>query len=188
MDVTTNLFCLWIVLTNTWPDVTVNSGSRGLDSRRLQDIDNCSLLVGMKLFSRNSLNHLPLTNLLDSLWLSILFVKYADQCHWMIQNNVSLCINSTLCTSVSATNWVKVKWSEVAQSCLTLCDPMDCSLPGSSHGIFHARVLEWVAISFSRGSSPPGDRTWVSCIVGRHCTIWAIYVYNWVKSLTFRVN
>ena len=44
--------------------------------------------------------------------------------------------------------------SEVPQSCLTLCDPMDCSLPGSSvHGIFQARVLEWVAISFSRGSS-----------------------------------
>ena len=44
--------------------------------------------------------------------------------------------------------------SEVAQSCLTLCDPMDCSPPGFSvHGIFQARVLEWVAISFSRGSS-----------------------------------
>ena len=41
--------------------------------------------------------------------------------------------------------------SEVAQSCLTLSDPMDCSLPGSSiHGIFQARILEWVAISFSR--------------------------------------
>ena len=46
------------------------------------------------------------------------------------------------------------KESEVAQSCPTLCDPMDCSLPGFSvHGIFQARVLEWVAISFSRGSS-----------------------------------
>ena len=45
--------------------------------------------------------------------------------------------------------------SEVAQSCLTLCDPMDCSLPGSSvHGIFQAIVLEWIAISFSRGSNP----------------------------------
>ena len=44
--------------------------------------------------------------------------------------------------------------SEVAQSCPTLCDPMDCSLPGSSvHGILQARILEWVAISFSRGSS-----------------------------------
>ena len=42
----------------------------------------------------------------------------------------------------------------VTQTCLTLCDPMDCSLPGSSvHGIFQARILEWVAIPFSRGSS-----------------------------------
>ena len=51
--------------------------------------------------------------------------------------------------------------TEVAQSCLTLCDPMDCSLPGSSvHEILQARVLEWVAISFSRGSSPPRNQTW----------------------------
>ena len=70
-----------------------------------------------------------------------------------------------------------MKWSEVAQSCPTLCDPTDCSLPGSSvHGIFQARVLEWVAISFSRGSSWPRDRTWVSCIVGRCFTIWATKV------------
>ena len=48
--------------------------------------------------------------------------------------------------------------SEVAQSCPTLCNPMDCSLPGSSvHGIFQAKVLEWVAISFSRGSSQPRE-------------------------------
>ena len=46
--------------------------------------------------------------------------------------------------------------SEVAQSCPTLCDPIDCSLPGSSvRGIFQATVLEWIAISFSRGSSQP---------------------------------
>ena len=63
---------------------------------------------------------------------------------------------------------MKESESEVAQLCPTLCDPMDCSLPGSSiHGIFQARVLEWVAISFSRGSSQPRDRTWVSLIVGR---------------------
>ena len=49
--------------------------------------------------------------------------------------------------------------SEVAQSCLTLCDPMDSSQPGSSiHGIFQARILEWGAISFSRGSSQPRDQ------------------------------
>ena len=58
--------------------------------------------------------------------------------------------------------------SEVAQSCPTLCDPMDCSLPGFSvHAIFQARVLEWVAISFSRGSYPPRDQDQVSRIVGR---------------------
>ena len=58
--------------------------------------------------------------------------------------------------------------SEVAQSCLTLCDPVDCSPPGSSvHGIFQARILEWVAISFSRGSSQPRDQTQVFRIVGR---------------------
>ena len=58
--------------------------------------------------------------------------------------------------------------SEVAQSCLTVCDPVDCSLPGSSiHGIFQARVLEWVVISFSRGYSWPRDWTRVSLIAGR---------------------
>ena len=63
---------------------------------------------------------------------------------------------------------------EVTQSCPTLCDPMDCSLPGSCvHGIFHARVLEWVAISFSRIFSRPRDWTQVSRIVGRRFTVWA---------------
>ena len=58
--------------------------------------------------------------------------------------------------------------SEVAQLCPTLCDPMDCSLPGSSvHGIFQATILEWAAISFSRGSSQPRDQTQVSRSVGR---------------------
>ena len=64
--------------------------------------------------------------------------------------------------------------SEVAQSCLTLCDPMDCSLPSSSvHGILQAKVLEWVAVSFSRGSSQPRDQTQVSHTAGRHFTVWA---------------
>ena len=52
-----------------------------------------------------------------------------------------------------------------AQSSLTLCNPMDCSLPGFSvHEIFQARILEWVAISISRGSSQPRDRICISCI------------------------
>ena len=61
-----------------------------------------------------------------------------------------------------------------AKSCLTLCGPMGCSLPSSSvHGIFQARILEWVAISFSRGSSWPRDRTCVSFISSRLFTDWA---------------
>ena len=61
-----------------------------------------------------------------------------------------------------------------AQLCLTLCDPTKCSLPGSCvHGILQARILEWIAIPFSRASSWPRDWTQVSCIVGRFFTIWA---------------
>ena len=78
--------------------------------------------------------------------------------------------------------------SEVAQSCPTLCNPMDWSISGFSiHGIFQARVLEWVAISFSRGSFRPRDWTQVSHIAGRrfnlcitrvkrvHFMLWVLY-------------
>ena len=51
---------------------------------------------------------------------------------------------------------------------------MDCGPPGSSvHGISQARIMEWVAISFSRVSSRPRDQTWVSCIAGKFFTLWA---------------
>ena len=56
------------------------------------------------------------------------------------------------------------------QSCQILCDPIDCSPPGSSvHGIFQVRILDWVAISYSRGSSQPRDQTHISCVscIGR---------------------
>ena len=66
---------------------------------------------------------------------------------------------------------LKVK---VTQSCATLCDPIDCSLAGSSvHGILQARILDWVAIPFFRGSSQPRDQTQVSCIAGGFFTVWA---------------
>ena len=69
---------------------------------------------------------------------------------------------------------VSASASEVAQSCPTLCNPMDCNVPGSSiHGIFQARMLEWVAISFSRGSSRPREQSWVSRTTGRLFTVWA---------------
>ena len=75
-------------------------------------------------------------------------------------------------------NWVLTWKSKVTQLCPTLCDPMDCSLPDSSvHGIFQARILEWVAISLSRGFSRPRDwtqildRNQVSHIAGRFFTL-----------------
>ena len=68
--------------------------------------------------------------------------------------------------SFKTISWHKSMEVLVAQ--LWLCDPVDCSPPGSSLcGIFQVRVLGWIAISFSRGSSWPRDQTWVSCIAGR---------------------
>ena len=67
----------------------------------------------------------------------------------------------------------------VTSSCLTLCDPLDCSPPGSSvRGILQARIPEWLAIPFPRRSSWPRDRNPVSCIAGRFFTIWAIRPKN----------
>ena len=66
------------------------------------------------------------------------------------------------------------QWVVVTQLCLILCDPVDWTLPGSSvHGILWARILEWVVMPSSRGSSQPGDRTQVSRIAGRLFTVWA---------------
>ena len=73
------------------------------------------------------------------------------------------------------------------QLCMTLSDPMDCSPPGSSvHGILQARILEWVALSPSRGFSPPRDRTcvsYVSCIGRLVSTTWGTHyrVYSTIN-------
>ena len=119
-------------------------------------------------------------------------VAKTSQIHAMTCNS---CFTHIICPSSCWTRkWlispgfkekVSEKESEIAQSCPTLCDPMDCSLPGSSvHGIFQAIVLEWIAISFSRGSSQPRDWTRVSHIVDRCFTIWATreakVLINWV--------
>ena len=79
-------------------------------------------------------------------------------------------VTSPVCLAKRKVKEKKVKWL----SRVRLCDPVDCSLPGSSlHGILQARVLEWVAIAFSRGSSQPRDRTRVSCIAGKRFKLWA---------------
>ena len=84
-----------------------------------------------------------------------------------------VCVSESLCCTLEASTNCKLTYFEkkiknkkvprksvFAQSCPTFCDPMDCSPLGSSvYGILQARILEWVAISFSRGSSQPRDRT-----------------------------
>ena len=76
------------------------------------------------------------------------------------------CVCACMCACVCV-------WA--AQLCLTLCNPRDCSPPDSSvHGILQGRILECVAVPFSRGSSPLRNWTWVSCIAGRLFTFWAI--------------
>ena len=94
--------------------------------------------------------------------------------------------NVYICTS---------EWVKIAQSCLTFCSSMDCSPPGSSVlGILQARILEWVAVPFSRGSSWPWDWTQVSCIAGRFFTIWAtrealymyVYLYMYIYAYAYK--
>ena len=78
-------------------------------------------------------------------------------------------------------------WCMQAQSCPSFCDPMDCSPPGSSiHGILHARILEWVAICYSRGSSEPRDRNRISCRqILYHWAAWeAPYLWYFLAKLS----
>ena len=68
----------------------------------------------------------------------------------------------------------------VAQSYTTVCNPMSFNLPVSSvHGIPQARILEWIAVSLSRGSFWPRDWTWISWIADRFCTMWATREAQW---------
>ena len=96
------------------------------------------------------------------------FLMFSDNCHWskrywgnfQIALEGSISILSALCS--------------VSQSCLTLCNTSDYSSPGSTvHGIFQERMLEYVTISFSRGSSHSGDWTCISCTVAKFFTHWA---------------
>ena len=107
----------------------------------------------------------------------ILFVLFRGQTVLLIVYEIN---SGSLEGPCLALSWKKESESEVAQSCLTLCDPIDCNLPGSSiHGILQARILEWVAVSFSRGFSWPRDRTWVSFIAGRFFSVRATRPCHW---------
>ena len=105
--------------------------------------------------------------------------------HAMTSSSLSLQNSTSLLDFLSRLCTLHYLVCSATQSCLTLCNPMNCNLPGSSvHGIFQARILEWVAISFSRGSSWPRDQThisWVSCTgrwVPHHCSACIISPYH----------
>ena len=110
-----------------------------------------------------------------SFWWSL--CSFLPRCFDAFTSPFCPCKHLSLCVVLSLQYFVLFcsEWkSEVTQSCLSLCNPMDYSLPGSSlHGILQARVLEWVAISSSRGSSQPRDQTRVSLIPGRCFNLWA---------------
>ena len=94
-------------------------------------------------------------------------VTVGKQNYWFLKKLTHLPWRNKLWMKIGVKVWV-------TQSCLTLCDLMECSLPGSSvHRILQAQILEWLAFFFSRGSSQPRDRTWVSCIADRFLFIWA---------------
>ena len=118
-------------------------------------------------------------NLIDSsssdLYLPVHLVALREELglYWNAWSNQSpfRCQSKGVISNLHGSYWVE---SEVIQLCPTLCDPMDCSLLGSSiHEISQTRTLEWVAISFSRRSAWPRNWTWVSHIVGRCSTVWA---------------
>ena len=86
------------------------------------------------------------------------YLKLTQHCKLTL--SVCVCVCVCVCARV-----------HVSCSVVAFCNPMDCSLPGSSvHGILQAIILEWVANSFSRGYSQPRDQTKVSCIAGRFFT------------------
>ena len=130
-------------------------------------------------------------------WLSVslrsfLYSSSVYSCHLFLISSASVRSIPFLSFIVPIIAWsvplnMNVKHKhEVAQSCPTLCDPMDCSLPGSSvHGIFQAIVLECIAISFSKGSSQPRDRTQVFCIVDRRFTLVSLIFLK--RSLVFPI-
>ena len=134
-----------------------------------QQTQNWYLYIGMGLSSGSALGPLQVLLLLCSLFppYTVIYPCSLLGRHRGIQ-----------CCCLRAGRWNPYPRCEtfscclVAQSCLTLCSPMDCSLPGSPvHGILQARILEWVAISFSRESSWLKDRTQVSCIASGFFTV-----------------
>jgi len=99
---------------------------------------------------------------------SLLLIRLSHKYNWSLVH-LQCCV-SFKCTA----KWFSYAVVTVVELLSRICNPMDCSLPGSSvHGISQARILEWVAISSSRRSSQPRDRTHISCIDKQVLHHWA---------------
>ena len=114
------------------------------------------------------------------------FLFYFELYHYLFEFNIS----SLFFFFLSEWFWLsflKIPVCLVIQLCLTLCETMDFSLPGSFvHGILQARLLEWVAVPFSIGSSWPRDWTQVSCFWRRFFTVWSQgNSWFWLNSICF---
>ena len=103
---------------------------------------------------------------------------------WMTESSSNICFWSIMLYLAENIEWHRMWECVCSQSCVIPCDPLDCSLPGSSvHDILQTRLLEQAAVSYSRGSSWPKDQTHISCIscLGRwilyHGTPWASALY-----------
>ena len=146
-------------------------------------------LQSMSLKESNTIEGLTLYKWSQTVFLSISLISL-QVLLWVLQDGTWLKILPGISPLIQPQSKMTMEAKEkmlVAQLCLTLCHPMDCSPPGSSvHGILQARILEWVAISFSGGSSQSRDWTWVSSIAGRFFTIWATrkWLPNFIVLLT----
>ena len=109
---------------------------------------------------------MPIASVFKFLW--IYFLHYLQGLFFFLYSDLLLSYPAQF----SSFTYKYIMKVLVTQSCLTLCDPMGCSQPGPSvHGSLQARILEWVSIPFSRGSSQPRDQIWVSHITGRFFTM-----------------
>ena len=150
------------------------SGTRGHRSRMCKDrkMEVCRRSWVWGLFSGRGM----CVCMLRGVWWREGERQRGENHQWSLLHKKYLRVHAICCHQLSDWKCINMSFVKVlvAQSCLTLCDPVDCSALGSSvHGILRARMLECITIPFSRGPSQPGDWTLVSCTAARFSIVWA---------------